>query len=206
MGTTSVVQHASSASSAAILILNGMASKYEGRATVTCGVCRRAQFNKGQDHCIACHAKFLIALEPLSDWDAKKRDQAQIEMNTGERICVRLRDLRRLLGISQPELAEASDCVRTHISKYENGRIIPTIASLSRLAGAMNITMAELLDESLFAEQLALISLLRSPGDGELMRALLLSLPRLGKHSRAFLLNAAGFIKSSPSPLVPPPV
>jgi transcriptional regulator with XRE-family HTH domain len=134
----------------------------------------------------------MIPLEPLSDWDAKKCEQVA-EMNTGQRTCARLRDLRRLLGISQPELAAVSGCMRTHISKYENGRIVPTIASLSRLAGAMNITMGELLDESLFVEQLVVRSLLRSPGDGELTSALLLSLPRLGKHSRALLLTAASF-------------
>lgn len=187
----------SQASSAAILILAALRTQQYGRETLICEQCGRGQFNKGQSSCIACHATLLLRLEPLDALDARPAKR-RVERCDSLRICFRLRDLRRILDIPQPALADAIGCVRTHITKYETGRISPTIGFFDRAARALSITLAELLDETLSITALAIRSLQRSPGGGDLMQCLITLLPRLGHNSRATLLDYAKSLQKSP--------
>jgi transcriptional regulator with XRE-family HTH domain len=57
--------------------------------------------------------------------------------------------------MSQPEVARRVPCVRTYITKYENGLVVPGLTRLSRLAPALGVGLGELLDESMAVEQLA---------------------------------------------------
>lgn len=58
----------------------------------------------------------------------------------------RVRQQRRLLGISQEELAFRADIDRTYISQIERGVGNPSLQVLLRLAGVLQIKFAELVE------------------------------------------------------------
>jgi transcriptional regulator with XRE-family HTH domain len=60
----------------------------------------------------------------------------------------RLRFLRTNKGLTQIQLAELTGLDQSHISKLETGATKPSYDTLTRLAAALGITVADLLDES----------------------------------------------------------
>jgi transcriptional regulator with XRE-family HTH domain len=200
MGTMAdSVSRVSQASSDAILIMIGLRGEYDGRETITCEACGRAQFNREQAECIACHVTLTMWLEPLEPLPTESDAEATMEVEPdgqGRRACLRLRELRRLLGISQPQLADAAGCARTLITKYENGAVCLTINSFDRLARGFHLTLSEIFDERITLEELAVRSLIRSPGDGELIATIIKCLPRLDKHNRLDFLNTVSLLAS----------
>jgi transcriptional regulator with XRE-family HTH domain len=59
----------------------------------------------------------------------------------------RLRAVRRYRDITQDELAEQVGTSRTRLSRIERGRTNPTLESIYRLARALDIHPAALLDD-----------------------------------------------------------
>jgi transcriptional regulator with XRE-family HTH domain len=60
-------------------------------------------------------------------------------------FAVRLRELRRSRGLSQAELARQATVTPSYVTRLENGSSAPNLDTLSRLATALNVTLAELL-------------------------------------------------------------
>ena len=60
----------------------------------------------------------------------------------------RLRFLRKQRGLSQTELGESSDIHTSHISRYERGAAQPTADTLKRLAEALKVSVAHLIEDS----------------------------------------------------------
>ncbi len=56
--------------------------------------------------------------------------------------------LRELLGASQEELAHRSAIDRSYMSSIERGGQNPGVISIARIAGAMDMTMTELMAEA----------------------------------------------------------
>lgn len=48
-------------------------------------------------------------------------------------LASKLKELRKLKGVSQEKLAEALNTSRSNISKYENGQLEPNIETLRKL-------------------------------------------------------------------------
>jgi transcriptional regulator with XRE-family HTH domain len=92
--------------------------------------------------------------------------------------------------------ADAAGCARTLITKYENGAVCLTINSFDRLARGFHLTLSEIFDERITLEELAVRSLIRSPGDGELIATIIKCLPRLDKHNRLDFLNTVSLLAS----------
>lgn len=59
-----------------------------------------------------------------------------------------VRERRHELGLSQERLAELAGLDRTYVSSLERGRRNPTLKTAARLAGALNLPLAELLRDS----------------------------------------------------------
>jgi len=59
----------------------------------------------------------------------------------------RLREARLAAGLSQSELEELSGIPKARLSRYENGHVEPSIHTLARLAQALNVSEASLLDD-----------------------------------------------------------
>jgi len=56
----------------------------------------------------------------------------------------RLRYLRAQLGITQDNLAARAGTDRTHLSRMENGKALPQLATLARLAFSLGVGIAEI--------------------------------------------------------------
>jgi transcriptional regulator with XRE-family HTH domain len=59
----------------------------------------------------------------------------------------RLRETRVKAGLSQSDLEEISGIPKARLSRYENGHVAPSIQTLERLAKALGVSEASLLDD-----------------------------------------------------------
>lgn len=59
-----------------------------------------------------------------------------------------VRDVRHSRGMSQRQLAGRMQVPRTYISKIENGKAMPTLSSLERLATALEVDICALLRDA----------------------------------------------------------
>jgi len=68
-------------------------------------------------------------------------------MNKGESIKLgqNLKKIRTKKGISQGDIARTLDVSRGYISNIENGKTNPTLATISRLAKAVEVSINELM-------------------------------------------------------------
>lgn len=69
-------------------------------------------------------------------------------MSINEKIGIKTRVLRMRMKISQEKLAELADLNKNTIGYIERGEISPTIETLDKIAGALNIKLTELVDVS----------------------------------------------------------
>ncbi|MCG3142240.1 MAG: HTH-type transcriptional regulator DdrOC [Anaerolineae bacterium] len=60
----------------------------------------------------------------------------------------KLQDLRKKRGLTQEQLAEIAEFDRTYISMLERGARNPSLLNIYRLAEALKITPADLLEKS----------------------------------------------------------
>ena len=61
---------------------------------------------------------------------------------------LRLRELRKLKGLSQKEIAQSLGVTQSLISAYEKGERVPPIKKLLRLADILGVTIEELLEKT----------------------------------------------------------
>ncbi len=66
----------------------------------------------------------------------------------GLQVAGQVREIRRLRHLSQRQLAGRMQVPRTYISKIENGKAIPTLGSLERLAQALDVDVCQLVRDS----------------------------------------------------------
>lgn len=66
----------------------------------------------------------------------------------GLQVAGQVRDIRRSRHLSQRQLASRMQVPRTYISKIENGKAIPTLGSLERLAAALDVDVSQLVRDS----------------------------------------------------------
>ncbi len=64
---------------------------------------------------------------------------ARVEHALGLHIAERIREYRQQLGMSGSQVAEASGMSKGMLSKVENGQVSPSLATLVRLAGALQV-------------------------------------------------------------------
>jgi transcriptional regulator with XRE-family HTH domain len=65
-----------------------------------------------------------------------------------EEFCERLKQLRRLAGISQSTLGKRADLSLDAVYRIESGQRAPNLGSVFRLARALGVTPAELLSDN----------------------------------------------------------
>jgi transcriptional regulator with XRE-family HTH domain len=84
---------------------------------------------------------------------------AQNSTEAGLRVAAQVREIRRARHLSQRQLAGRMQVPRTYISKIENGKAIPTLCSLERLALALEVDVCQLVRDarSLREEEVAAI-------------------------------------------------
>jgi transcriptional regulator with XRE-family HTH domain len=70
-----------------------------------------------------------------------------VEMDHDVTFGQRLRHVRRSAGLSQSELEERSGIPKARVSRYENGRVLPSLGTLRKLASALGVSEATLLGD-----------------------------------------------------------
>jgi ribosome-binding protein aMBF1 (putative translation factor) len=93
---------------------------------------RRARRQKGKK----CHGLSGVAYRTTSG----KKDEGASEMGKN------VRHLRIAAGLTQTVLAKRPGTDRTHLSRLERGRLMPTFPTLKRLATTLQVTPRSLLD------------------------------------------------------------
>jgi transcriptional regulator with XRE-family HTH domain len=63
-------------------------------------------------------------------------------------VAGQVRDIRKARHLSQRQLAGRMQVPRTYISKIENGKAIPTLGSLERLANALDVDISQLVRDA----------------------------------------------------------
>jgi transcriptional regulator with XRE-family HTH domain len=63
-------------------------------------------------------------------------------------VAGQVREIRKARHLSQRQLAGRMMVPRTYISKIENGKAIPTLGSLERLANALEVDVCQLVRDS----------------------------------------------------------
>lgn len=112
----------------------------ETREVVRCEHCRLVQFRTSNSLCRKCH-------KTLDVEEAPRLPQLVPSQNTGDvglRVAQQVRDIRKARHMSQRQLAGRMMVPRTYISKIENGKAIPTLGSLERLATALGVNVSQL--------------------------------------------------------------
>jgi transcriptional regulator with XRE-family HTH domain len=64
-------------------------------------------------------------------------------MNYGAKI----KELRDKAGMTQAELSEKSGISQEHISRIENGKYSPNVKTADKIAGALGVTLMDILKE-----------------------------------------------------------
>ncbi len=96
-----------------------------------------------------------------------------------------VRDLRHERGLSQRELALRMQVPRTYISKIENGKAMPTLSSLERLAKALEANVCALVQDARSRRLDAVLSTLADPFLAELLP----HVGRMNAYQRSVFLN-----------------
>jgi transcriptional regulator with XRE-family HTH domain len=119
-------------------------------------------------------------------------------------VAGQVREIRKARHLSQRQLAGRMMVPRTYISKIENGKAIPTLGSLERLANALEVDVCQLVRDSRSRRDEEVASILADPFLAEIAALL----PHLEQLQRTLfssaVRDAATGRRPSPPPLFPP--
>lgn len=124
-----------------------MMASVEQREVLRCDHCKLVQFRTASVNCRRCKASLDVeqpepASPPLVLVPPAASSDGHIQ------VAAAVRDLRHVRNLSQRQLAARMNVPRTYISKIENGKAMPTLSSLSRLANALQVDISVLLRDS----------------------------------------------------------
>jgi transcriptional regulator with XRE-family HTH domain len=124
-----------------------MMASVEQREVLRCDHCSLVQFRSATAICRRCK-KCLEVEKPEPVAAPLALVPAQPAAETGPQVAAAVRDLRHVRNLSQRQLAARMNVPRTYISKIENGKAMPTLSSLDRLARALQVDISALLRDA----------------------------------------------------------
>lgn len=110
----------------------------------------------------------------------------QPALEAGLQVAAQVRDIRRARHLSQRQLAGRMQVPRTYISKIENGKAIPTLGSLERLADALEVDVSQLVRDTRSRREEEVVSILADPFLAEIATLL----PRLNQLQRTLFYGS----------------
>lgn len=124
-----------------------MMAPVEQREVLRCDHCDLVQFRRATPVCLRCKRSLEVkapepAATPLTLIPSTPAPEGNLQVATA------VRDLRHVRNLSQRQLAARMNVPRTYISKIENGKAMPTLSSLQRLAAALGVDISALLRDS----------------------------------------------------------
>jgi len=124
-----------------------MMAPVEQREVLRCDHCALVQFRTTTSLCRRCHKSLEVEVpEPAPATIALVPEASAPE--GGLQVATAVRDLRHVRNLSQRQLALRMGVPRTYISKIENGKAMPTLSSLDRLARALQVDISALLRDA----------------------------------------------------------
>ena len=167
------------------------ATPLQDAPTIRCPGCSLLMFDRSdRRHCPRC--RFFLGNPParLSRPAALDTEPASSEQPAlKELISYRLRRIRQIKGMLQREVAKEMDIPRTYISKVERGEVLPYLAQVERLAAAIGVTTAQLLDDRISARFVALATMRGEEKLGPICEIIAEWLPRSDEGKRLLLLQ-----------------
>lgn len=118
------------------------------REVVRCEACKLVQFRTTSDTCRRCKKSLLPEPPKVQPSIALVLEAAADAPDAGPQVAAAVRDLRHVRNLSQRQLAARMGVPRTYISKIENGKAMPTLSSLDRLAKALQVDISALLRDA----------------------------------------------------------
>ncbi|HLH34066.1 MAG TPA: helix-turn-helix transcriptional regulator [Alloacidobacterium sp.] len=120
----------------------------EAREVLRCEHCSLVQFRTSNSLCRRCHKPLEIEEpEPLVP-ELVTETNPSASGESGLDVAGAVREIRRGRRLSQRQLAGRMQVPRTYISKIENGKAVPTLSSLERLAAALEVDICALLRDA----------------------------------------------------------
>jgi len=120
----------------------------ETREVVRCDFCSLVQYRTSNSLCRKCRRPLDVEEPaPLTPQLVTSQPVASTA-EAGLQVAGQVREIRRARHLSQRQLAGRMQVPRTYISKIENGKAIPTLGSLERLAGALEVEVSQLVRDS----------------------------------------------------------
>src|SRR5579875_2797130 len=118
----------------------------EAREVLRCEHCGLVQFRTSNSLCRRCHKPLEIEEpEPLQPQLVPVQQETDAD---GINVARAVREIRSSRNLSQRQLAGRMNVPRTYISKIENGKAVPTLSSLERLASALEVDICMLLRDA----------------------------------------------------------
>jgi len=124
-----------------------MMASVEQREVLRCDHCSLVQFRTANALCRRCHKTLEVEL-PVPEPAPIALVPPLPEKKEGLQVATAVRDLRHVRNLSQRQLAARMGVPRTYISKIENGKAMPTLGSLDRLARALKVDISALLRDA----------------------------------------------------------
>ena len=118
------------------------------REVVRCEACKLVQFRTASDTCRRCKKSLLPEPPKVQPSIALVVEASSEVPDAGPQVAAAVRDLRHVRNLSQRQLAARMGVPRTYISKIENGKAMPTLSSLDRLARALQVDISALLRDA----------------------------------------------------------
>jgi transcriptional regulator with XRE-family HTH domain len=118
------------------------------REVVRCIHCTMVQFRTATDSCRRCKKSLLPEPPQAKPAIALVPEPAPTERTGTLQVSAAVRDLRHVRNLSQRQLAGRMGVPRTYISQIENGKAMPTLGSLDRLARALQVDISALLRDA----------------------------------------------------------
>ena len=117
------------------------------REVAKCAHCKLVQYRTTSPNCRRCKQSIEIvkaapAPAPVVPFPVPAAEEGGLQVATA------VRDLRHVRNLSQRQLAARMNVPRTYISKIENGKAMPTLGSLDRLARALEVDISALLRDA----------------------------------------------------------
>jgi transcriptional regulator with XRE-family HTH domain len=157
----------------------------DSREVVRCEHCALVQFRTSNSLCRRCHKPLDIEEVPVLG-PVPVPDRQPTNTEAGLQVANQVRDIRRARHLSQRQLAGRMQVPRTYISKIENGKAIPTLGSLERLANALEVDVCQLVRDTRSRREEEVTSILTDPFLAEIASLL----PRLDSLHRTLFLGA----------------
>jgi transcriptional regulator with XRE-family HTH domain len=159
----------------------------ETREVLRCDRCNLVQFRTSNSLCRKCrHPLDVEERAPLAP-QLVAMPSAHSAAEAGLQVAGQVREIRRARHLSQRQLASRMQVPRTYISKIENGKAIPTLGSLERLAGALGVNVCRLVRDSRSRREEEVASIMADPFLAEIAAAL----PHLDSLHRTLIYGQA---------------